>query len=415
MKQTVKKILVAILISLLILGTFLFGFIQGSKWGWKANLPSPFEKIINKEPPREIEAGDMSLFWDTWQVILDKYVGRDKLNTKEMIEGASSGLVQSLKDPYSEFFNASSSQSLTEELSGEFFGVGMEIDKRDGFLIVLTPLPNTPASRAGLMPFDKILQINDKDTSDLTPSEAAQLIRGPEGTEVKLLIYRSSWDKAKVFNIKRERIVVPSLKWQMLDNGIGYLRIYNFNQPLFNTFYQTALKISLNKPKGLIIDLRNNPGGYLEAVVDVGGWFLSKGEIILKEDLGNGEIKLHRSPGPGSLKDIKMVVLINEGTASASEILAGALRDNLNVKIIGTKSYGKGSVQELVALKDGNMVKITISRWLTPKGNVIENNGLEPDIEVKNEEELGAYLNLDLEKDAQLKKAVEVLGDELSY
>ncbi len=413
MKKTVKKVLLIILIPLLILGAFLFGFIQGSEWGWKENLPSPFEKIINKEPPKELNAGDMSLFWDTWQVILDKYVERDKLNTKEMIEGAASGLVQSLKDPYSEFFNASSSQSLTEELSGQFFGVGMEIDKRDGFLIVLTPLPNTPASRAGLMPFDKILQINDQDTSNLTPSEAAQLIRGPEGTEVKLLIYRSSWDKAKVFNIKREKIVVPSLKWQMINDNIGYLRIYNFNQPLFNTFYQTALKISFNKPKGLIIDLRNNPGGYLEAVVDVGGWFLSKGEILLKEDLGNDEIKLHRSPGPGSLKDIKTVVLINEGTASASEILAGALRDNLNVKLVGAKSYGKGSVQELVVLKDGNMVKITISRWLTPNGTKIENNGLQPDIEVKNEEEISSYLDLDLAKDAQLQKAIEILSEEL--
>ena len=413
MKKTVKKVLLIILIPLLILGAFLFGFIQGSEWGWKENLPSPFEKIINKEPPKELNAGDMSLFWDTWQVILDKYVERDKLNTKEMIEGAASGLVQSLKDPYSEFFNASSSQSLTEELSGQFFGVGMEIDKRDGFLIVLTPLPNTPASKAGLMPFDKILQINDQDTSNLTPSEAAQLIRGPEGTEVKLLIYRSSWDKAKVFNIKREKIVVPSLKWQMINDNIGYLRIYNFNQPLFNTFYQTALKISFNKPKGLIIDLRNNPGGYLEAVVDVGGWFLSKGEILLKEDLGNDEIKLHRSPGPGSLKDIKTVVLINEGTASASEILAGALRDNLNVKLVGAKSYGKGSVQELVVLKDGNMVKITISRWLTPNGTKIENNGLQPDIEVKNEEEISSYLDLDLAKDAQLQKAIEILSEEL--
>ncbi|HOK17187.1 MAG TPA: S41 family peptidase [Candidatus Paceibacterota bacterium] len=413
MKKTVKKVLLIILIPLLILGAFLFGFIKGSEWGWKANLPSPFEKIINKEPPKELPAGDMSLFWDTWQVILDKYVERDKLNTKEMIEGAASGLVQSLKDPYSEFFNASSSQYLAEELSGEFCGVGMEIDKRDGFLIVLTPLPNTPASKAGLMPFDKILQINDQDTSNLTPSEAAQLIRGPEGTEVKLLIYRPSWDRAKVFDIKREKIVVPSLKWQMINNDIGYLRIYNFNQPLFNTFYQTALKISFNKPKGLIIDLRNNPGGYLEAVIDVGGWFLNKGEILLKEDLGNGEVKLHRSPGPGSLGDLKMVVLINEGTASASEILAGALRDNLNTKLVGTKSYGKGSVQELVALKDGNMVKITISRWLTPNGTQIENNGLKPDIEVKNEEELGSYLDLDLTKDAQLQKAMEILNEEL--
>ncbi|MGC8880745.1 MAG: S41 family peptidase [Minisyncoccia bacterium] len=409
MKKSLKKIFLVALIPILIGTAFFIGFIEGSRWGWKANLPSPFEKIINKEPPKELPLGDLSLLWDVWQVILEKYVGRNNLDTQSMIEGAASGLVQSLNDPYSEFYNTTSSRYLTEELSGEFFGVGMEIDKRDGFLVVLTPLPDTPASRAGLMPFDKILQIDDQDTSNLTPFEAARLIRGPEGTEVKLLIYRSSWDKAKVFNLKREKISVPSLKWQIIDDNIGYLRIYNFNQPLFNSFYQTALKIAFNKPQGLIIDLRNNPGGYLEAVVDVSGWFLNKGEVVLKEDLGNGEIKIYHSPGPGLLKDIKTVVLINEGTASASEILAGALKDNRGVKLIGTKSFGKGSVQELVALKDNNTVKITIARWLTPNGTLIEGNGLSPDIEVKNEEDLSAYSEINLAKDIQLNKAVEIL------
>lgn len=409
MKKIIQRIILISLIPILIFGAFVFGFIQGSEWGWRVNLPSPFEKIINKEPPKELPAGDMSLLWDVWQTILDKYVERDKLDTKSMIEGAAAGLVQSLNDPYSEFYNASSTSYLTQELSGEFFGVGMEIDKRDGFLIVLTPLPDTPASRAGLMPFDKILKIDDKDTTNLTPAEAARLIRGPEGTEVKLLIYRSSWDKAKTFNLKREKITIPSLKWQILDNNIGYLRIYNFNQPLFNSFYQTALKISFNRPNGLIIDLRNNPGGYLEAVVDVSGWFLKKGEIVLKEDLGNGEVKIHRSSGPGLLRDIKTVVLINEGTASAAEILAGALRDNRDIKLVGVKSFGKGSVQELVTLKDGNTLKITIARWLTPNGIVIENNGLEPDVEIKNEEDLSSYSEINLTKDTQLNKALEVL------
>lgn len=409
MKKIIRKIVLISLIPLFIFGAFIFGFIQGSEWGWKANLPSPFSKIINKEPPKELPAGDMTIFWDVWKTILEKYVDRNKLDTKKMIEGAASGLVQSLEDPYSEFYNASSTSYLNQELLGEFYGVGMEIDKRDGFLIVLTPLPDTPASRAGLMPFDKILKIDDKDTSNLTPLEAAKLIRGPEGTEVKLLIYRSSWDKAKLFTLKREKIVIPSLKWQMLDKNIGYLRIYNFNQPLFNSFYQTALKIALNKPQGLILDLRNNPGGYLEAVVDVAGWFLRKGEVILKEDFGNEEVKIYRSSGPGLLRDIKMVVLINEGTASAAEILAGALRDNLGVQLIGEKSFGKGSVQELVSLKEGNTLKITIARWLTPNGTLIENNGLDPDIEVKNEESLSAYGELDLEKDIQLKKALEIL------
>ena len=197
---------------------------------------------------------------------------------------------------------------------------------------------------------------------------------------------------------------------EKIDNNIAYLKIYNFNQPLTLNFYKTALEIAFAKPQGLIIDLRNNPGGYLESVVDISGWFLEKGNIILKEDFGNDEIKIFRVKiGQALLKDIPTVILINGGTASASEILAGALRDNRGVKLIGEKSFGKGSVQELVSLKDNNSVKITISRWLTPNGTIIEGNGLVPDIEVKNEEEFGTFSKIDLEKDKQLQIAVDAI------
>jgi len=327
-----------------------------------------------------------------------------------MILGATKGLIESLKDPYTEFLDAEQTEDLSQELSGEFYGVGMEIGRRDGFLAVIAPLPDTPAEKAGLKANDKILQIDETETMDLTSFEAAKLIRGPEGTKVTLTIYRPSWDETKKVELIRKKISIPSVRWEKIANDIAYLKIYNFNQPLTLNFYRTALEIALAKPQGLIIDLRNNPGGYLEAVVNISGWFLEKGDVVLKEDFGNDEVKLFRvRVGQALLKDIPTVVLINGGTASASEILAGALRDNRGVKLIGEKSFGKGSVQELVSLKNNNSVKITISRWLTPNGTVIQNNGLVPDIEVKNDEEFGTFSKVDLEKDNQLVTAIAEL------
>ncbi len=405
-----RKICLVILVIICLVGAWVFGFSQGANWGWKANLPSPFEKIINKEKPAEITETDMSIFWDTWKVILEKYVGRNDLDAQKIILGATRGIINALKDPYSEFLDSEQTKNLSQELSGEFYGVGMEIGRRDGFLIVIAPLSDTPAEKAGLKANDKIIKIDETETIDLSPFEAAKLIRGPERTKVILTIYRSNWDEAKKIELIRKKISIPSVKWEKIDNNIAYLKIYNFNQPLTLNFYKIALEIAFTRPQGLIIDLRNNPGGYLESVVNISGWFLEKGDIILKEDFGNDKIKIFRVRiGQALLKNIPTVILINEGTASASEILAGALRDNRGVKLIGEKSFGKGSVQELVSLKDNNSVKITISRWLTPNETIIEDNGLIPDIEVKNEEEFGTFSKIDLEKDKQLQTAIAEL------
>jgi len=414
MKKT-KKILLIIIAIFLLSGVWFFGFFQGANWGWKANLPSPFTKILNREKPIEIPAGDMSVFWETWQVILQKYVNRQNLDPSSIIEGATKGLVESLGDPYSEFLNAEENEALSQELSGEFFGVGMEIGRKDNTILVISPLPGTPAEKAGLQPNDIILKIDKQETNDLSSQEAASLIRGPKGTTVTLTIYRPAWNEAKEIKLVRDKIVVPSLKWQMLDDGIAsnkriaYLRIYSFNQPLTFDFYQAAFQIINTNPAGLIIDLRNNPGGYLDSVINIGGWLLPKGAIVLKEDFGNSEIKIYRANGNSLLKDIPAVVLVNEGTASASEILAGALKDDRGIKLIGLKTFGKGSVQELVSLENDNSLKITIAKWLTPNGTIIQDNGLIPDVEIKNEEDLGSYTQINLEKDEQLVKALEVL------
>jgi len=413
-KRKIKSIVQIVIVVLLFLGVWTGGFVNGTRWGWQVNLPSPLEKITHREKPAEIPAGDMQVFWDTWKTILLKYVGRQHLDSQKMIEGASAGLVQSLNDPYSVFLNKEQTKDLSDELSGEFFGVGMEIGRKKGFLVVVAPLPNTPAARAGLQPNDKILKINGKEASNLSTLEAAKLIRGPKNTTVTLTIYRSSWDKTKEIKLTRKKIVIPSLNWQMIDNKIAYLRIYNFNQPLLAEFYKTALEIATANPRGIIIDLRNNPGGYLESVINISGWFLPKGQVVLKEDFGNQKIKLYRAKGPGLFQNMPIVVLVNGGTASAAEILAGALRDNRGVKLVGEKTFGKGSVQELVPLKEGDSVKITIAKWLTPKGTVIQGNGLTPDFEVKNNLEMGTYEKINLSKDKQLQKALSVITAQIT-
>ncbi|NMB92137.1 MAG: S41 family peptidase [Parcubacteria group bacterium] len=408
-----KKIITIVLAVMIIIGVWAIGFLAGTKLGWQTNLPLPFEKIINREKPADLPPGDMGVLWETWRVILEKYVNRDNLDTKTMIEGAAKGLVDSLGDPYSEYLNSEENEALSQELTGEFFGVGMEISRKDNSIVIISPLPDTPAEKAGLKPNDVILKIDGKDATKISSQEAANLIRGPQGTSVVLTIFRPDWNEAREITLIREKITIPSLKWQMLDNQIAYLKIYSFNQSVSFDFYQTVLQIIANRPRGLILDLRNNPGGYLESVVNISGWFLPRGSIILKEDFGNEDIKITRATGNAALKDIPTVVLVNEGTASASEILAGALRDNRNIKLIGTKTFGKGSVQELVNLKEDGSVKITIAKWLTPNGTLIEGNGLTPDVEIASEKELFTYGQLNINTDKQLQAAINELQKEL--
>ena len=414
-KLSKRGALKIILVTILIIGVWAGGFAVGSQWGWQQHLPSPFSKILHRNKPADIPAGDMSIFWDTWKVILNKYVGRQHLNTQKMIEGATEGLVQSLGDPYSLFLNKEQTKNLSEELSGSFYGVGMEIGKKKGFLVVVTPLPNTPAAKAGLKPNDIILKINNKDASKLTTFEAAKLIRGKLNTKVTLNVYRSSWDKAKDIVLNRGKINIPALTWQILPQyNLAYIHIYSFSKPLLTDFYQAAIQILKQPPKGIIIDVRNDPGGYLDSVVNISGWLLPKGDIILKEDLGNNNVKIYRSKGPGLFKNVPTVVLANEGTASAAEILAGALRDDRGVKIIGETTFGKGSVQELVPIINQSSVKITIAKWLTPKGTLIQGNGITPDVKIKDPDNLSLYGKLDTNHDPQLQKAIGVLLNQIT-
>jgi len=352
--------------------------------------------------PEEV---DFSLFWETWNVLKEKFYQPEKFDTQKMTEGAISGMVKSLGDPYTSFFNPQETKEFFEEALGTFEGIGIEIDKKKEELVVIAPLEGTPAERAGIRAGDKILKIDDKETVDLSLEEAVKLIRGPKGTEVKLTISRGDWKEPKEFKISRALIKIPSLKWELKEDDIVYLKLYQFFDRTGDDFRKSAIEILNSPAKKIILDLRNNPGGYLEVAREISGWFLKRGDIVVIEDFGPGKEKNeYKADGNEKFLDYPIVVLINQGSASASEILAGALRDNRNVLLIGEKSFGKGSIQELEELRGGSSLKITIANWLTPKGQLITDKGLEPDIKVEMSEE-----DYEQDRDPQLEKALEVI------
>jgi carboxyl-terminal processing protease len=354
-------------------------------------------------PPEDV---DFSLFWEAWRTIEKKYVNKEALDTQEMIYGAISGMLESLEDPYTILLDPEDTKRFMEDVKGSFEGVGMEIGIREGQLQVIAPLEGTPAQKAGLRPGDKILKVDDVLTMDITIDEAVNLIRGPKGTEVKLTIFREDWGETKIISIIRGVIQIPSLKWEMLDDNIAYIKLYHFSERASYDFQKAVMEISLSSANKIILDLRNNPGGYLEVAQHIAGFFLEGGQIVTIEDFGNGKQEEYLARGTALFVNYPTVVLINEGSASGSEILAGALRDNRGVLLIGEKSYGKGSVQELERLKDGSSLKITVARWLTPKGELITDKGLEPDIVVEMTAE-----DYDKDLDPQLDKAIETIKE----
>jgi len=384
-------------------GGFYFGYQQGIKKPQTVVIRG----VANLEEGK-LEAIDFSLFWDVWQTIKDKYVEADKIDNQTLFYGAVSGLLGALKDENSVFFPPTDAQKFNEDISGEFGGIGAEIGTRNNQLVIIAPLKNTPAERAGLRALDKILKVDDTVTANLTTDEAVKLIRGQKGTTVILTILRNGWDKPKEISIIRDTIQVPTLDWEIKENNIAYIHLYNFYEKAPFLFYQAAVEIAFKNPKGIILDLRNNPGGFLDAAINLTGWFLKPGQTVVSEEFRSDKKQVFTSYGNGLFKDVPIVILINEGSASASEILAGALRDNRSVKLIGKKSFGKGTVQELEPLKDGSSIKITAAHWRMPGGGLIEKNGLDPDYEVGLTDE-----DFKANRDPQLEKAMEVLKSEI--
>lgn len=395
------------LVTYVVIVAFLLIFLGGTFLGYKSGQtvqPKLGGEVLNQTelPPYLLQNVDFGLFWDVWKIVKDKYLEQPVADTR-LFYGSLAGLVASLGDPYSNFLEPEITKKFTSELAGTFEGIGAEIGIKKEQLQIVAPLPNTPAEKAGLKAKDRILAIDGKDTVGMAIDFAVSIIRGTKGTNVVLKIFREGWDEPKDITITRDEIHIESVSWRMI-NDTAYIKIVLFNGDTFPKFESVVQEALLKNPKGFILDLRNNPGGYFDAAVQIASfWVPSPGLIVSQRGKGNkkGEFL---SDGPAPLKEFPTVVLVNGGSASASEIVAGALQDQGKAKIVGEKTFGKGSVQDYEALQGGSSIKITVAEWLTPKGRSINKEGIAPDVEVK-----FTKSDYEIDKDPQLDEAVKIL------
>ncbi|MEX0918717.1 MAG: S41 family peptidase [Candidatus Paceibacterota bacterium] len=404
-----------LMVFLITLSVFIVGwggaFFVGTYYGY-TNRPAieSVTALYNKEEDKPPTV-DFSVFWEAWKVLDEKYVdtnsdNRPAVTDEQKVWGAIQGLTQSLGDPYTVFLPPEEKKQFEDDIAGNFSGVGMEIGIRDGQLTVVAPLPNTPAKKAGILAGDRIIKIDGEETTKMNVNEAVKNIRGPKGEPVTLTIKRGESTEELSITIVRDDIQIPTIDTELLAEGIFVIRLYNFSAPapdLFRKGLEEFIDSGANK---LILDLRGNPGGYLEAAIHISSWFLPDDKTVVVEKKGQVDKEtVHKSYGFDVFTDqLKMVVLIDQGSASASEIVAGALRGNGAATLIGQKTFGKGSVQELVSLSGDTSLKVTVARWYTPDGHSISADGLEPDIVVDWTEE-----DAQAGRDPQLSRAIDYL------
>ncbi len=406
--DTTKKYHTGRIVSTLII--VIVAVVVGYRWGnteaQSVQVPTTLTGVYNPNATTT----DFTLFWKVWNLLDQKYAdtkNRPPITDQEKLYGAIQGLAAAYGDPYTTFFPPEETKSFESEIEGSFEGVGMEVSIKDDILTVVAPLKGSPAEKAGILPGDKILKIDDTLTNNLTIDESIKLIKGKKGTVVRITILRAQSDHAQEISVTRDVISIPTIETEVLPNGIFSIRLYSFTAQSPGLFQQAIRQFVLSGNKKLIIDLRGNPGGYLDAAVDMASWFLPVGSTVVTEEFKGGvENVYHRSKGYNVIgNDVKTIILVDGGSASAAEILAGALREYNKAQLVGAKTFGKGSVQEYMSTSADTSLKITVARWLTPKGVSISEGGLIPDVEVKvTQEDIAA------KKDAQFLKAVELLS-----
>jgi len=398
---------------------FLFG--SGYKLGefntGRSKLERPNYNILNANPSDKVKNIDFSLFWDTWNVVEQKFIDRKKLDPQKMFYGAIKGMVYALDDPYTFFLTPEENKQSKDDLGGKFEGIGAQLGLKDNQIIVVSPLRNSPAEHAGLKAGDYIVKVDDQPVKGWTLPQAITKIKGKKGTKVKLTVNRNG--RELEFTITRDQIVVDSLELSYESKRnctsdcpkVAYLKINQFGD---TTNDEWAIRIDeiekkwkQKEIKGMVLDLRGNPGGYIDSSAYLATEFLPLGKLIVKQESTTDENRNYYAERVGKLQTIPLVVLIDRGSASASEILAGALRDYKRATLVGELSYGKGSVQAPIDLKGGAGIHVTIAKWILPNGDWINGKGIQPEIKVENKIPEGNTLTK--ENDMQLEKAIEII------
>lgn len=349
--------------------------------------------------PEQPASALVDLLWETLEALEKNYIDTDELDRDTLLYGAIRGLIGAAGDPYTSFFTPQEAEQFLEDASGHFDGIGAEIGIRDGALAVISPLAGSPAEESGLMSGDLILEIDGMRTDDMSLEEAVSRIRGAAGTKVTLVTFREGDEDTHTVTMTRARIELQTLTAETRADGTVVVRLYSFSEDATLRF--TERMAALATSEGIVLDLRNNPGGFLDVAVEIASLFLSDGDaVVIERRRGEADV-VQYAEGNGPLRDVPVVVLVNRGSASAAEILAGALRDARSVPLIGETTFGKGTVQEFPRLTGGAALKVTVGEWLTPSGTSLREGGLEPDIEAEDDSATP--------EDEQLQRALEIL------
>lgn len=388
-------------------GIALTGFLGGIFVGREALPP----QVVQLEDGQVLGVGeierisgdvDFELFWDVWEQLQDDHI-YGPIPEKDLFYGALNGLVEGLDDPYTNFFDPRQANEFQTDLSGQFEGIGAEIGMREGQIVIVSPLNDSPAQIAGIESGDSIHLIDEIETFGLSIEDAVRHIRGPKGTTVTLTVTREGVDEILEIPIQRDVIELSSVEWYVREDGIAVVNIFAFNEDTTRRFNQAVVDVLSSGVTGIVLDMRNNPGGFLESAVTIAGEWVGNQTVVI-ERMDDGLLKDLDAQGVARLKDVPTVVIINEGSASATEIVAGALQDYGSATLIGVQTFGKGSVQEYRELEDGSALKITIAEWLTPQGRSINQEGITPD-------EIVEFVAEDIAQgiDTQFERAIELL------
>jgi len=354
-----------------------------------------FQSTQNKDLPANLDYSSVESLYDTLRANYD-----GDLDQQKLLDGIKAGLTQASGDPYTVYLNAKDAEEFNNQLNGTFSGIGAELGQdANNNLIIVSPIAGFPAAKAGLRPKDVIVEIDGKSTAGLNTAEAVTKIRGPKDTNVTLRIVRDKQDLT--FKITRQDIKIPSVKYEILQGNIGYLQITQFSDDTTALAQKAAQEFKAKGVKGVVVDLRGNPGGLLTAAVEISSLWLPKGETVLQERRGSLLVSTETANGNNILQGVPTAILINDGSASASEIMAGALKDHRAATLFGVKSFGKGSVQQIQRLAGGSELKVTIARWYRPSGENIDKKGIDPDKKVELSDD-DIKNNRDPQKDAAI-------------